>query len=254
VQTTHGNFDYQILGSGKQAVVFINDCGETHRIWDQIFPVIAKGHTVILFNRCGTGEVGPAKVEQTGDLIVNDIHQLLSTLELSFPSVLVGHGYGSVLADLYCRSFSDEVCGVVFVESIAPQAINKTPNSTLKLRALTKSIKAVFNKLFTRFKINEQNYINTTRLSLNDLCFPQIPLAVVFGENKSALESHEQFEHRQAYQQQLQLLSPMARSYACDESTCEPHITEPVMVLAAIYATIKDAQKALALPLKGKTG
>ena len=60
-----------------------------------------------------------AQPRTVGDL-VSELHGLLSAAKVPGPYVLVGHSLGGLIALLYGQIYSNDVCGVVFVDALSP--------------------------------------------------------------------------------------------------------------------------------------
>ena len=57
-------------GSDGEKTVFLNGFRMKHESWNMVYPILAIGHSVFLFNRYGVGSSSKAKVDQVGQVVV----------------------------------------------------------------------------------------------------------------------------------------------------------------------------------------
>jgi len=236
--------EYKQVGSDGTNVIFFNGFRMKFSSWDLIYPQIAKNHRVLLFNRYGVGASPKATVAQTGNSVVQIIHGLLSKLAISPPYFFVAHSLGGIFANLYARTYPNQVSGIVFVDASYPLEIaeQKMIKSPFFVRVVNDGLKRI-EKLFDQFKYSEDECIEKTIVQLeNAPCFPDIPIGVVSGTKKMPFVPAKAYEIHQAYQTKLLELSSNASHYVCSESGHFPQITEPEKVISAIIATLREAQ------------
>lgn len=99
--------------------------GDLHPSDDAVLPRVAQFTRVCTYDRPGI-RVGdevttPRQQPHTVDLDVDDLHALLGALGEEGPYVLVSHSYGGVIANLYARTYPDEVGGLVMVDTVTPR-------------------------------------------------------------------------------------------------------------------------------------
>lgn len=61
----------------------------------------------------------------TGAAIVAELHEVLKQTGVQPPYVLVGHSLGGLYTSLYARTYPDEVAGMVLLDSIHPEQIER---------------------------------------------------------------------------------------------------------------------------------
>ena len=110
-------------GSGTPAVILESGLGDTLDAWTKIWPVTAKLSTVVAYSRSGLGrsELGPQ--DHTAKSAVIELHELLKSLQLKPPYVLVGRSYGGILVRLYTSLYPADVAGLVIVEGSHEQQV-----------------------------------------------------------------------------------------------------------------------------------
>lgn len=91
---------------------------------DAVLPSVARFTRVCAYDRPDVrfdGEVTtPRPQAHTVDLDVGDLHALTAAIDETGPKVLVAHSYGGLIADLYARTYPEEVAGLVMVDAASP--------------------------------------------------------------------------------------------------------------------------------------
>lgn len=229
-------FEYDLRGSGPVTVVFLNGFRMPYTNWDKVYPALAESCQVLVFNRPGVGKSVKATEPQTGATVVSGIQQLITGLNIKPPYILVAHSLGGIFANMYARTFKNEVAGIVFVDAPHPYeiAVQQQVEPPWILRAVNNGVKAI-EKLADRYKYSEDEYIEETVSQLERSGeFPEIPIAVVSGTKKMPFVPEEAFNIHLNYQEKLLELSPVSRHYPCHSSGHFPQVTESDKVLEAI--------------------
>lgn len=232
-------FEYKIVGDGEQNILFFNGFRIKFNSWDKVYPTLSKEYRVILFNRLGVGLSSKASVDQTGEVVVEEIHKFLSDLKIKPPYLIVAHSLGGIFGNLFARKYPNDVSGVVFVDSPHPLEIveQRKYQAPSIVTALNDGLKNI-EKIFDEFKYSEDEQIKVTLSQIdNASAFPNVPIAVVSGTKKMPFVPDEAFNVHRQFQTKLLALSTHSRHYWCDESGHFPQITEPEAVIKAIKET-----------------
>jgi pimeloyl-ACP methyl ester carboxylesterase len=241
------HYEYSLTGTGEQSIVFLNGFRMKFDTWDTVCANIPVDYQLLLYNRSGVGASSKAKTRQTGDVIINELHELLFSLDIKPPHIFVAHSLGGIYANLYARNFPGDVAGVVFVDAPHPSEVNEQRRfkAPIILRAINEGLKHI-EKWFDEFKYSEDDCIEETVLHIESAGpFPDIPIAVVTGIKKMPFVPLASFDIHLHYQAKLLELTDQSRQYRCSESGHFPQITEPVIVAKAIYETANDAKNRL---------
>jgi pimeloyl-ACP methyl ester carboxylesterase len=96
--------------------------GDLHDSKQAVFPTIARATRVCAYDRPNTRADGkdvstPRAQPHTVDEDVADLHRVLEQVDAPEPYVLVAHSYGGFIAELYARTYPDEVGGLVMVDA-----------------------------------------------------------------------------------------------------------------------------------------
>jgi pimeloyl-ACP methyl ester carboxylesterase len=95
--------------------------------WVRVQQQLAQTTRVCAYDRAGLGwsERGPEP--RDARQISSELHTLLKGAGTEGPYVLVGHSYGGLYARLYAARYSEEVAGVVLVDSTHPEQFTRSP-------------------------------------------------------------------------------------------------------------------------------
>jgi pimeloyl-ACP methyl ester carboxylesterase len=96
--------------------------------WVRVQQQVADTTRVCAYDRAGMGwsERGPEP--RDAKQISSELHDLLANAAgIEGPYVLVGHSYGGLYARMYAARYSEEVAGVVLVDSTHPEQFTRSP-------------------------------------------------------------------------------------------------------------------------------
>jgi pimeloyl-ACP methyl ester carboxylesterase len=96
--------------------------------WVRVQQQVAQTTRVCAYDRAGLGwsERGPEP--RDARQISSELHTLLEgAAGIEGPYVLVGHSYGGLYARMYAARYSEEVAGVVLVDSSHPEQFTRSP-------------------------------------------------------------------------------------------------------------------------------
>jgi len=116
-------------GSGGPTVVLQAGGGEMSSAFGWVAPTVAEQTRVCVYDRAGHGWSESAGTAQDGAEIAADLHSLLEQGQEPGPYVLAGHSFGGLYTLVFADLFSDEVAGMVLVDTTAP-ASEPAPQGT----------------------------------------------------------------------------------------------------------------------------
>jgi pimeloyl-ACP methyl ester carboxylesterase len=95
--------------------------------WVRVQQQLAQTTRVCAYDRAGLGwsERGPEP--RDARQVSSELHTLLEGASTEGPYVLVGHSYGGLYARMYAARYSEEVAGVVLVDSSHPEQFTRSP-------------------------------------------------------------------------------------------------------------------------------
>lgn len=110
----------ECTGEGSPTIVMESGLGGDHRTWERIAPELAATARVCVYDRAGIADSDPAPGTRTAADAVDDVRALLGVAGIAPPYVLVGFSYGGIITQLHASMYSDDVAGIVLVESNHP--------------------------------------------------------------------------------------------------------------------------------------
>lgn len=107
------------ISKGGPTVVMDAGGYDSSESWNQVQPQLAKFTRTCVYDRAGLGksELRPDPSYPSQE-IVKDLHTLLLNAHIAPPFVLVGHSFGGMNMRLYAAQHSEEVVGMVLVDSV----------------------------------------------------------------------------------------------------------------------------------------
>lgn len=105
-------------GSGRPIVIFASGLGDTLDVWNAVqAPIAAQCGRTMSYNRAGYVGSQPPDGPRDAKTVVTELRQELRRQGLRPPYVLVGHSLGGLYMQYFARQFSNEVSGLVLVDS-----------------------------------------------------------------------------------------------------------------------------------------
>ncbi|HEY1606101.1 MAG TPA: alpha/beta hydrolase [Allosphingosinicella sp.] len=104
-------------GSGSPTVVFDAGHQDWAPAWATIQPEVAKWTRACSYDRAGNGFSDPGPMPRTSERIARELHDALHAAGIGGPYVLVGHAFGGYNMRAFAYLYSDEVAGLVLVDS-----------------------------------------------------------------------------------------------------------------------------------------
>jgi pimeloyl-ACP methyl ester carboxylesterase len=117
VQVDAHRIEANVFGGGYPGVVIEPGYGGDAKSWQPIAEAIATDTTVVTYNRAPYGASSAAVDGRKPREVARDLHGVLRGLALDGPFVLVGHSLGGIYVRAYAALYSDDVAGMVLVES-----------------------------------------------------------------------------------------------------------------------------------------
>jgi len=109
---------FTCTGQGSPTVVLETGLGAESSEWATVLHGIQDFTRVCRYDRAGRGTSDGASSPRSALDMVDDLHRLLRAAETPAPYVLVGHSFGGLLMRLYACQYSNDVVGLVLVDSM----------------------------------------------------------------------------------------------------------------------------------------
>jgi len=131
-----------VEGSGTP-VVLESGLGGSSIEWGEVSADLARGFTVIRYDRPGLAWSPGASCDRRPAAVVARIKGILDALEISGPCILVGHSLGGLHVRVMASLYPELVSGLVMVDPSHEEMMDKNPRSTETMAAIL----GVFSRL-----------------------------------------------------------------------------------------------------------
>ncbi|MFN0281821.1 MAG: alpha/beta fold hydrolase [Kineosporiaceae bacterium] len=119
-----GEYDLRLAckGSGSPTLVYFDGLGggSTATLMVGLAGLLAPRQRLCAYDRVNTGRSGVQQTMHTGADSVRDLRVLLATADVGGPYLLIGRGWGGVLATMYAGTYPGDVTGLLLIESALP--------------------------------------------------------------------------------------------------------------------------------------
>jgi pimeloyl-ACP methyl ester carboxylesterase len=122
-----------VEGEGSPTVVLDAGAGGFSLAWELIRPVIARVTRVMVYDRAGLGWSDPSPLPRNADVMAEELHALLTNGNIPGPYILVGHSLGGPVARQFAARYTNEVAGLVMVDSAHEQQAKRFPEQLVKM-------------------------------------------------------------------------------------------------------------------------
>lgn len=107
----------------KHTVIFESGGGGTSQDWANVIPLLSNDIRTIAYDRAGLGKSEAGPNPQTMAQNAFELNQLLKTLKVTGPYILVGHSIGGLIVRLYSMQYPEDVQALVLVDPTHESAV-----------------------------------------------------------------------------------------------------------------------------------
>ncbi|HLO45354.1 MAG TPA: alpha/beta hydrolase [Leadbetterella sp.] len=97
-------------------IIFENGMGVNLESWSKVIEPISNFAPVFAYDRAGIGQSDKVYKMPTVKVVAENLHNILKTLKITPPYILVGHSLGGVYVRGFAGLYPDEISGLVFVD------------------------------------------------------------------------------------------------------------------------------------------
>lgn len=108
-------------GTGGPTVVIDAGLGAWSTPWHSVQTAVTSTTRVCTYDRAGLGYSEGSAQPRDASHFADELHTLLHRAEIPGPYVLAGHSLGGLTVRVYAHRYPQDVAGLVFVDSMAPQ-------------------------------------------------------------------------------------------------------------------------------------
>ena len=106
-------------GDGRPAVILEAGIAASSLNWTGLQAQLARYARVCSYDRAGLGWSDPAGSPRAISRAVEDLHALLTAVQVPPPFITMGHSYGGLLLRCYAAKYPDHVAGLVLLDPLA---------------------------------------------------------------------------------------------------------------------------------------
>jgi pimeloyl-ACP methyl ester carboxylesterase len=108
------------IGTGTPAVLFESGIGGVSMEWLRLQRQIGQFTMACSYDRAGYGLSEASPQPRTARAIVDELHRLRRNARIPLPIIIVAHSFGGYAAQLYARTYPQELAGVILVDASHP--------------------------------------------------------------------------------------------------------------------------------------
>jgi pimeloyl-ACP methyl ester carboxylesterase len=103
-------------GDGPYTIIFESGFMSDLSVWHKVAPVVTKHGKIVLYSRAGIGK-SPARTQVLNlSQHTEELKQLIETMQIKTPIVLVGHSYGGWVVREFAAKYPKQIAGLVLVD------------------------------------------------------------------------------------------------------------------------------------------
>jgi pimeloyl-ACP methyl ester carboxylesterase len=127
--TDVGGYDMHLycMGAGSPTVILEAGLNDFHVSWSKVQADVASSARVCSYDRAGMGWSEASPHPRTSQVMAEELHTLLKNSGVKGPYILVGHSFGGIVMRQFAQKYSDEVTGMVLVDSAHEEQIARLP-------------------------------------------------------------------------------------------------------------------------------
>jgi pimeloyl-ACP methyl ester carboxylesterase len=168
VNVNGNNYNYLVKGfenrkENAPVIIFENGMGVDLGNWKKILDQVSTFAPVFAYDRAGIGKTGKIFKMPTTKFVAESLHDILKTLKIAPPYILVGHSLGGVYTRSFAGFYPNEISAWFLLTPLISrrQKMTGTPFSeqwVFLKRKLTKCYKIVFtnNQKLTHYILGLQ--------------------------------------------------------------------------------------------------
>jgi len=181
-------------GTGSPTLVFEAGLGDTWEDWKPVLQQASQLSSVILYSRSGLGGSEPGPGDHSARTEMMELHQLLDSLHVQRPVILVARSYGGLLSRLYVSMYPHDVGGLVLVDGTHEQQVRRwgqiDPKYPEQFRVYFDSVMKTMKPGAERDETRETVRIQAAGTVEGLTQLPDIPLAVLTSMKPSPNPSY----------------------------------------------------------------
>ena len=236
---------YHKKGTGKPAIFFVSGLGEDHNTWQTVQDSISKFTLTISYDRAGLGKSEYKGEKKDLGSLAMELQQLIRTLELPEPFILVGHSLGCQIVKKYASLYPANVKGIIFLDPGYDERKLRVRLADTVWQKREQALK-MYQPKFNAAQQAELNTLNQNcELADEITLLPKVPIRMVTATRinpafpGSSVELKVKEETHRLWLESL----PWAKRIEAKESRHYIQNDEPNLVINAIHKMIQEKAK-----------
>ncbi len=238
VDTQYGTYAYALSGENEPTVVFESGLGDDMTSWQVVLEQMTGKARAFSYNRAGFRGSQSSVKARNGAVIVAELKDILETLNLTPPFILVGHSLGGGYMELFAKTYPSLTAGLVLVDPNASKYPSACKAQKLEFCDPPSGVPVWASWFLPDAVVGEISGFAKTHEQINQIDdFPDVPLVVLSAPNSRAAETEQQQKANALYRlmhQQLAQQSSQSKYVECEHCSHYLHQDEPQMVVEAI--------------------
>ena len=108
------HYDYD--SSGEITFILISGLGETMETWNTIHKDLKEMGSVFRYDRSGLGFSDEGRLPRSVDILVEELHTVLTNENIKGPYTLIGHSAGAFISRHFANTYPDQVSGLFLID------------------------------------------------------------------------------------------------------------------------------------------
>ena len=121
VRVSSAELAFEIHGGGAVDLVVEMGLGAAMAEWRPMAEKLAARHTVLLYQRAGSGASGPSALSRTPEHIASELRELLERTEHAGKVTLLAHSQGGLYAWQFARKYPELVNKLILLDPLSPE-------------------------------------------------------------------------------------------------------------------------------------
>lgn len=168
-------YEFAITEHVGTPIILINGAGGPIDGWMKLWRRLRDSHRLFCYNRPGMGLSSAPFSPQNGLQMVSELREILHTLDMKPPYLLVGHSLGGFIAQLFACHYPEEIKGIVMLE---PSTVADVLSNKKRKQRKPRNNENPYNEIFHVEETVEQIQSCPP--------FPAVPLTVLAGTHPVA--------------------------------------------------------------------
>ncbi|MGI9317020.1 MAG: alpha/beta fold hydrolase [bacterium] len=229
IRFNNNQVEFVTKGEGRLTVVFETGLGVTMDTWEPILDRVASFTKVFAYNRPGYGKSKVDQKPESAGALARNLRYTLRQTGHEPPYILIGHSAGGVYLNVFARTYSNDVAGMVLIDSSHPDQFEYFRTEKPALYAVLVASTSVGNRRY------EMEVLNGLAQEVHQLGpFPEVHLTVLTAEKSSLFETKEMRRKWLFYQQDLASLTTDSKHEIVPDSSHFIHKSQPGVVIQTI--------------------